>query len=244
MKILLCAAFTEEIMITLDYLEENWEKESFFEYSKDGVHIFTLITGAGSLNAGFALSRHNEIKEIKYLINPGIGAALSRTLDLSRVYIIESDGFGDIGLEESDGTFQDQHDLNWVKKDSFPYNKSRITPKKFINPTFLPKCTGLTLNKIPGTLHNIEYLERKYHYDMITLDAGAIMYACRMFDMESISYRVATRYVEPWQKETGDIEKALVQLNMRTIDLLKSFIAEKKAASKIDDSNQLSSLFD
>lgn len=224
MNLILAASFTEEIAETIDYLNKNWEKESFFEYTKGNVKVIPLSMGAGSMNAAFALARQQNIGESNYVINPGVGIAVSRTLDLNRVYLLETDCFGDLGLEEADGSFSDQHDLGWVDPNTFPFLKGILHPKKLVNPTYLPKCSGITVNRVPGTLSNIDNFERKYHYDMMTLDGAGILYACRMLQLESIQYRVTTRFLEPWQKEPGDFEKALQQLNMRTIDILESFV--------------------
>ena len=228
MKILLLAAMTEEIAITLDYLESEWEKKSFFEYSKNNVEITPLITGVGSVNAAFGISRQPDIDKYDFIVNPGICAALSRTLDLERVYLIKEDSFGDLGIEETDGSFYDQHDLDWTDPNKFPYSKGKLKPKKLLNPTFLPSVTGITVNKLPGTNENIERFERKYHADILSLDSASILYACRILDLQSIQYRVTVRYVEPRQKAQNDLEKALAQLNMRTIDIINSFKESKK----------------
>lgn len=226
MNILLAASFTEEIAETLEYLEKNWTKKTFFEYTKGDVSVITLSMGAGSTNAAFAIARQEAVGEFDYVVNPGVAIAISRTLDINRVYLLEQDCFGDIGLEEADGSFSDQHDLNWVDPNSFPYLKGFIKPKKLYNPTFLPRCSGITVNRVPGTLSNISAFEKKYHHDIMTLDGAGILYACRMLQLESIQYRVTTRFLEPWQKEMGDIEKALEQLNMRTIDILEKLVQE------------------
>lgn len=224
MKILLVASTTEEISNTLDYLEKNWEKKNFWEFTKEEHSITTLITGIGSVFASFAFSRMHNIDSFDYIVNPGITAAHSRIIDLNRVYLVKEEGFADIGLEEADGTFNNQHDLKWIDSNKYPFLKSKLKTKKLHNPTFLPTCSSITVNSIPGTYDNIEHFQKKYHVDMLSLDGGAIMYCCIMLDVELIQFCVATRYVEPWQKETGDVELALNQLNMRTIDLLNELI--------------------
>ncbi|MDA9774069.1 hypothetical protein N9B82_03850 [Saprospiraceae bacterium] len=226
MKILLLASTTEEISKTIDFLETNWEKKNFWEFTKGEHSITTLITGIGTPFVTFAMARMQNISEFDYIVNPGISVALSRVVDLGRVYLITEEGFADIGLEESDGSFSNMHDLEWMNPNKYPFLKSKLKMKSVHNPTYLPTCTSLTVNTIPGTYDNIENFEKKYHVDMLTVDGGAVMYTCKMLDLDLIQFCVASRHVEPWQKETGDFVFALDQLNMRTIDILKALVKE------------------
>ncbi len=239
MRILLVASMTEEIGKTLDYLKENWEKENFFTYRKGEHSITHLVTGIGSMHASFAVARQQDIEEYDILVNPGVAAALSRTMDLNRVYLIEKDRIGDLGLERSNGDFQDLHDLQWVDPNQYPYFKSALVPKKLHNPTFLPTCSAITVNKLPGHYLSIENFERKYHVDIVSLDAGAVLYASRMLQLETIQFRVVTKYIEAGDKQNGDIEQALNQLSMRTIDVLEALV---KPENK-EDNNSLMDLF-
>lgn len=229
MKILLLASSAEEIAATISYLEKNWTKKSFWEYKKNDVSIFTLVSGLGGIFSVLALCRYPEINEIDYIINPGLGAALTRTLDLGKVYLIEEESFGDIGLEESDSTFNDLHDLGWFDKNTYPFLKGKLFPKTRINPTFLTTCTSITVNKIPGTIQSIEQFTRKYHKDMMTLDGAAILYAVRMLDAELIQYRVVSRNIEPWQIKPGHIDEYIETLNLETIKIINALVPDNSS---------------
>ena len=231
MKILLLAATEDEIADTLTYLERDWEKKSFWEYSKGDVSVTTVVSGIGMMYTMYALTCHPAIQDIDLIINPGIGAALSRTLDLGKVYIVEHEGFADIGLEESDGTFHDIHDLGWHNRSDHPFERGIIKPKKLINPTFLPRATALTVNKIPGTYEAIEFFEKKFHGDIVSLDGAGVFFVARMLNKDVISLRVASRYVEPWLKQIPHQDGSVKRLNMRTIDLLESLSAGEKDES-------------
>lgn len=222
MKILLLAASEAEIAPTLAYLEKEWEKKSFLEYTKEGTSVFPLISGNGSFFAGLALSRFPSIDKIDYVVNPGLGAGVSRTLDLGKTYLITEECFGDIGLEEGDGSFKDLHDMTWYDKNKFPFLKGKLFPKTLLNPTFLPKCSSITVNKIPGTTPNIENFIKKYHQDMMTLDGAGTMYTCRILDIDLIQYRVVSRYVEPYQIKFQKLSEYIGNLHIRTRDILES----------------------
>ncbi len=236
MNILLIASTEEEIKETIEYLEESWEKKSFWEYTNGEHSIITLVSGIGIMYSMYALTCHPAIKEIDLILNPGIGAALSRTLDLGRVYLIEQEGFGDIGLEESDGTFHDIHDLNWHKRNKLPFERGIIRPKKLINPTYLPRASALTVNKIPGTFDGQENFERKFHADILSLDGAGIFFIARMLDKDVLSIKVTNRYVEPWLKQIPHQEGCIKQLNMRTIDIIEALV-------KPEETDTVSKLF-
>lgn len=231
MNILLASSTAEEIQGTIDYLEKEWDKKSFWTYEKGEHTITTLVSGIGMMYTVYALCCQPEMNEIDLILNPGIGAALSRTIDLGRVYVVEHEGFGDIGLEESDGTFHDLHDLGWHKRSKRPFERGVIRPKKFLNPTYLPRATAITVNKIPGNFDAIEHFDRKFHADLVSLDGAGVFFVGSMFDKNVLSLKVATRYVEPWLKEVPHFEGSVAQLNMRTIDVIKNLIAPEQEES-------------
>ena len=228
MNILLLASTEEEIQGTLDYLESEWDKKSFWEYEKDSTTITTVVSGLGPMYAMYALTCHPSIKETDLILNPGIGAALSRTIDLGRVYAIEQEAFGDIGMEDSDGNFHSMHDLGWHNRNQHPFERGIIKPKNFHNPTYLPRATGMTVNKLPGTYEALENFERKAHADIISLDGATIYFVAKMLNINVLSIKVASRYVEPWLKVVPHFEGSVDQLNMRTIDVLKELIKTDK----------------
>ncbi len=228
MHILLLSATEEEIKDTLAYLDEEWEKKSFWEYQKGDLTITTLVSGIGPMYAMYSVTCHPSIKEIDFILNPGIGAALSRTLDLGVVYAIEQEGFGDVGLEESDGTFHNIHQLGWHDRNKHPFERGIIRPKKLTNPTYLPRASALTVNKIPGTYDAIEHFSKSAHADILSTDGAYIYFAAKMMNINVFSYKVTSRYVEPWLKQIPHHEGCVEQLNMRTIDILKELLKTDK----------------
>lgn len=233
MNILLLASTQREIQETIDYLDATWEKKSFWEHSKEGVTVTNVVTGIGSILAAFKLARQANLGTFNYVINPGVGFALSRTLDLGKVYLIESEMMADVGLEELDGSFHNLHDLGWYDPNKFPFVKGKLYPKKRINPTYLPACNSITLNKIPGTSDAIEHLQRKYHVDLITQEGAAIMYACRMLDLELVQYRVTRRFIEPWQKQPIQAPNSIRLLNQATIEIIESLYEDSEHLKKL-----------
>ncbi len=235
MNILLIASTEDEIQGTLAYLEEEWEKKSFWEYTKGEVTITTVVSGIGSMYALYALTGNPAIKETDLILNPAIGAALSRTLDLGRVYAIDQEGFGDIGMEESDGKFHTMHDLGWHNRNQHPFERGVIKPLDFMNPTYLPRASGLTVNKIPGTYEGLERFERYAKGDILSLDGASIFFAAKMMNINVLAIKVVSRFVEPWLKDVPHAEGCVDQLNMRTIDIIKKLIEtdNKKSSTQL-----------
>ena len=123
MKILIVSATTFEIAPLLQYLDNNAEKQSFFEYKYNGNNIYPLVTGIGALNTSFGLSRYNDIEKTDVVINVGLAGSYHESIALGTVVEVYSDRFADLGVEEKDGSFTDVFELGLTNENQFPYEK-------------------------------------------------------------------------------------------------------------------------
>lgn len=121
MKILIVAATNFEILPLLEHLDKNASSKTLMETVYKQHTIQTLITGVGGMNTAFALARYSKIKDLDLAINVGIAGSYKRQFELGDVVEVVKDRFGDLGVEEADGSFTDIFDLQLAEKDSFPY---------------------------------------------------------------------------------------------------------------------------
>lgn len=225
MNILIVSATTFEIAPLLQYLDNQAEKLSFFEYKLNGNVIYPLVTGVGALNTSFALARYKDIEKTTVAINVGLAGSYYPSLELGEVVEVISDRFGDLGVEESDGSFTDVFDLGLTNENQFPYESGWIknTKPKFQNNIATVK--GLTVNKVHGSSDSIDKVKSKYSADVESMEGAGFFYACRIMDVHMHQFRAVSNYVEPRNKDNWQIEKAIDNLNAYLIQLLTRYIS-------------------
>jgi futalosine hydrolase len=220
MNILIVSATTFEIAPLLQYLDNHAEKLSFFEYKLNGNVIYPLVTGVGALNASFALSRYNGIEKTDVAINIGVAGAYYPSLNLGEVVEVVADRFGDLGVEENDGSFTDTFELGLTNENQFPFESGWIKNTKPKFETQLQKVKGLTVNKVHGSLSSIEKIKAKYPADVESMEGAGFLYACRMIDVHAHQFRAISNYVEPRNRANWRIEEAIDNLNGHLLNLL------------------------
>ena len=220
MNILVVSATTFEIAPLLQYLDLHTEKLSFFEYKLNGKVIYPLVTGVGALNTAFALARYKGIEKTDVAINVGLAGSYHPSLALGEVVEVVADRFGDLGVEENDGSFTDLFDLGLTKENQYPYENGWIKNTKPKFKSDLAKVKGLTVNKVHGNIESINKVKSKYSADIESMEGAGFLYACRIMDVHSHQFRAISNYVEPRNKENWKIENAIDNLNKVLIDVL------------------------
>lgn len=220
MKILIVSATTFEIAPLLQYLDKNAEKLSFFEYKLGENNIYPLVTGVGALNTSFGLARYKDIEKTDVVINVGLAGAFYPSLELGDVVEVIADRFGDLGVEENDGSFTDMYELGLINENQFPYESGWIKNTKPKFETNIPKVRGLTVNKVHGTTESIQKIKTKYSADIESMEGAGFLYACRVMDVHAHQFRAISNYVEPRDRDNWRIEKAIDNLNAYLIEII------------------------
>ncbi len=221
MKILIVAATGFELGGLLKKMESEGNKVSFFEYEFLGHQFFPLVTGVGGLHTAFALSRYPEIANIDLAINIGLCGAYEKALELASVVEIRKDRFGDLGVEESNGTFTDVYDLEIANPNRAPLKAGWLINDSPKYPSTLEKVTGLTLNKVSGTQVSINRIRSKYPAQVESMEGAAFLYACQSMDVDCICLRTISNYVEPRNRDNWKVNEALLNLNEELLKYLK-----------------------
>ncbi len=222
-QLLVTSATSFELVPFMDFLEKEAEKKSFFEYNFNGFSIFPVVTGVGPTFTAFAISRFNGIKDIDMAINIGIAGAYNRGFEIGDAFQVDKDCFGDIGVEEADGSFTDVFDLELMNHSSFPFaNKWMINDSKKKIESALPAASCLTVNNVAGTDVTINSRILKYNADLESMEGAAFAYACKMMQVDYLQLRAVSNYVEVRNKANWDIDLAIQKVNAELIKCLKS----------------------
>lgn len=217
-KVYLFAATQFEILPALQHLEENFTKKSFSEYSKEGLSVFPVVTGIGSMLTSLAMSRTNKIIEADMLINVGVAGSYNSEIGIGTVVEVVEDRFADLGVEEADGSFTDVFEMELMQKDQFPFEKGLIKNEAQTN---YQRVSGVTVNKVNGTKASIDKIIKKYGPEIESMEGAAFLYTAKIMDIKALQLRAISNMVEPRNKDNWDLEKAIKSLNLALIGLLK-----------------------
>lgn len=217
-KVFLFAATEFEILPTIEHLEKNFQKKSFFEYTQGELSIFPVITGIGSMLTSLAMSRTNNIQEADLLINVGVAGSYNPNLNLGDVVEVVEDRFADLGVEEADGSFTDIFEMELMNPNQFPFEKGIIKNESQTN---YQKVSAITVNKVHGTALSIEKTKSKYGPEIESMEGAAFLYTAKILDKKCLQIRAISNYVEPRNRNNWNLKLAIDSLNTALINIMR-----------------------
>ncbi|MFT5383730.1 MAG: futalosine hydrolase [Saprospiraceae bacterium] len=226
MLLTIVSATPFEIAPTTLFLKENFEGLDIGLFQKNKVTIRTIITGVGMPLTAFQLGLYLSQEQPDLLINAGIAGAFNKDLALGAVVNITSDRFGDLGVEEADGTFTDVHEMGLIQADDKPFENGILSNTPTSATDFLPKVSGLTINKVHGYQPSIDQLIKKYQVDVETMEGAAVFLACLQSKVDFLAIRSISNYVESRNRDAWEIALAIENLNEVLKQIIGSFIQE------------------
>lgn len=217
---LIVAATPAEIKPFTAFLEVNAKSVDANCYFFDDKNITILITGVGlthtAYHMGVALARQS----YDWVVNAGIGGAVSRKLAIGDVVEIQSECFGDTGAETAEGTFINIHEMGLIDPDNPPFQNGKMNnPHAGISG--LPLAKGISVNKVHGYWPSITNMMTNYDADVETMEGAAFFYACLMAGQPFLQVRAISNYVEPRDRSKWDIPKAVKALNDELIRIIR-----------------------
>ncbi len=225
MKILLTAATPFEIAPVREHLAAQFERVSDFYFKKNDLEVQILVTGVGMTYTGFALGNVLARRQYDLAVNAGIAGAFNRSLKLGDVVNVVSERFADLGVEEADGTFTDVHELGLIDPNQQPFQNGELRNDGASEFDFLPKCKGLTVNKVHGSAASIAAILKKYRADVETMEGAAFFLACLLSGVAFLEIRSISNYVEPRNREDWDLPLAIKNLNEILLNLVETLLS-------------------
>lgn len=218
MKVLVVSATVSEIAPLLHHLNtEGTKKGNGIFWGSLEVH--TLLTGVGTTATAFALGHTFAKSKFDLAIQAGVGGAFDHSVEKGTVFHVVSEQFGDLGVENDNGSFTDVFELGLVQPNAPPFAEGKL-----LNPTadhaFLPSANGLTVSKVHGTQDSIAAIRAKYHADVESMEGAAFFYACLLAGQPFLELRAISNHVEPRNRENWDLPKAINALNRTLIEML------------------------
>lgn len=223
MKLLLVSATQQEVEPTLAFLEAQAKVRASFRYSLGNLEIDVLITGVGIPATMYALMKYLHHNKTDHIVNAGIAGSFRPSTPLGKVYLVDRQRFGDLGIQEGDGTFKDLFDAKLEKKSQMPYTDGWLQLPKDIVPGFLDTASSITVNKVLGTKEDIQRMIDKYDPDLESMEGAAVAYVCLMESLPYLEIRAVSNIVEERNKEKWDIPLAIKSLNSSLQSMLTSW---------------------
>jgi futalosine hydrolase len=221
MNLLIVAATPFEIAPLLTYLRTDFQEPNPWHFQKKHLEIAVLITGVGMPLTAYALGKVLAIKRYDIAIQVGIAGAFGQRWRIGDVVEVVTERFGDLGVEEADGSFTDVHTLGLIEADTPPFQHGILR-----NPEpggFLPEANGLSINKVHGFAPSIERIIERYQPDIETMEGAVFFYACLSAQQPMLAIRAISNYVEPRNRNNWNIPLAIDNLHQVLIPILEEW---------------------
>jgi futalosine hydrolase len=224
MKILIVAATPYELAPLKVHLTRNFDQSLAGGFAKNELEVYLNITGPGMTLTAYHLGLLFAHSAFDLAINAGIAGAFDKNLKLGEVVHVVSERFGDLGVEEAGGTFTGIHELGLIGPDEPPFLNGELLNSAALAFDFLPKFSGLTVNKVHGTAASIAAIRNKYAAGVESMEGAAFFYACLSAEQPFLEIRAISNYVEPRNREAWNLPLAIGNLNNVLIELLDTFL--------------------
>ena len=212
MKILLVTATRSEVQPFLDSGHNGKSNE-----------IIHLETGVGMVATAYKMASYLAENRVDLLINAGIAGAVDASLTIAEVVEVTEELFYDFGAEDRD-EFKSIFDLGLIKKDEFPFSDGRLVNNSHLPVALFPTLKtvkGITVQKVHGNESSIRKLkQRNPDAGIESMEGAAFFYAALLSGIPFVEIRAISNYVEPRNRETWEIGKAIENLNNLLINTL------------------------
>lgn len=222
MKVLVVAATPFEIMPFEAFLRQHFVAHGPASYQFGPLNVTLLITGVGLTATAFALGQTLAVQRFDLAINAGICGALNPALNIGEVVHVTRESFGDLGAQESDGSFTDIFGLGLAEADKQPFRGGCLYNDSGAGFEFLPAVKGISVNGVHGEAESIEKLRSRTDADVESMEGAAFFYACILSNTPFLEIRAISNYVEPRNRDNWNVPHAIDGLNRVLTEMIQS----------------------
>lgn len=186
-------------------------------FGQNGYSFDVLITGVGIAHTSFELGRRLTGNLYEMAVNVGVAGSFSRSLKLGEVVEVVTEQYGDLGVEEIDGSFTDIFSLKLMAENEKPFTKGKLINKTPVGLSSIKTVRGLTVQKVHGEVKSIEAIKKLYAVDVETMEGASFFQACLIMEVPFVQWRAISNYVAPRDKSTWQLKEAIENLNAHLI---------------------------
>lgn len=213
MTVLIHFATPFEMMDLSALLKEKFQEKEEGVFWGNNLSIQLAVTGVGIPSTLFLLQNLLHRSKFDLVINAGIAGSFEPSLKPGDVIKVDRDRFGDLGVEEKDGSFTDVFELELINHNQPPFNKGWIE-NDISGFEFLPGVDAITVNKVHGRQESIDAIKNKYPGIAVeSMEGAAAAFVTSLFKKPFLQIRAISNFVEPRNRDIWEIEKALKNLH-------------------------------
>jgi futalosine hydrolase len=223
MKILIVAATPFEIEPLMRHLQADFERPSGAGdiFRKENHETLVLVTGVGMPMTAYCLGNVLTAHRFDLALNLGIAGCLPGTFGVGEVVQVAADRFGDLGVEERDGSFADVYDIQLANPDLPPLQGGWLINPGASELSFLPLARGITVNRVHGCAASIASLQLKYPDAQVeTMESAAFFLACLLHGVRFMALRSISNLIEPRDRSRWNLPLAIANLNRIAIEVV------------------------
>lgn len=210
MPLLLCAATEMEIAPALSQIKQN-----------ENSNVDVLITGVGLLSTSFHLSRQLERKKYDCVIQAGVGGGLYPDIPLGKVFLVNTEVVGDLGVNES-GEYKSIFDLGFAKSDEFPWTNGRLVNyHPMLQENIYPAVAAVTVNEISTDPARIAYYKNNLQAVVESMEGAALHFACLHNNIPFLQLRSLSNFVGERDKSKWRLKIAIENLNEALLNIIE-----------------------
>lgn len=222
MHLLIAAATSFEVTPLEEWLQANCHRIGNYNYQLGNARIDLLLTGVGIPLSAYSFGKVFAKQSYDLALQAGIAGALDRKLQIGEVVQVISETFGDLGVEEADGSFTSAIELGLIDRNQPPFQQGKLTASGSpVGTAFLKQVTGTTVNRVHGNPASIEAFRERSDAQIESMEGACFAYACLLEQQPFLQVRSISNYVERRNREAWDLPLAIGNLNKVIIDMIQ-----------------------
>ncbi len=215
MRVIVTAATTGEWMPCFAKIDKLYTESS------KRFKIYFHQSGVGMMATTFSLTKLLMEEKPDLIIQIGIAGCFDNSIALGKVFLIEKEIMGDVGVEENK-KWKDIFNMKLEKSNYPPYEKkSLVNPNiQKLNLLKMKTVTGITVNEITTRKERIKQLVKKYEPVTESMEGAALHYVGRSLNVPFLQMRAVCNYIGERDKTKWLIKDSLHNLNKTLINYI------------------------